>query len=79
MGVVGLVIRDVKNGASLAEIHGRGGDVRALLIVLVLLSTLMLGGCELIGNIFQAGVWVGVILVLLILGGIAFVAAKLRG
>ena len=53
--------------------------MRALLIMLVLLSTLMLGGCELIGNIFQAGVWVGVILVLLILGGIAFVAAKLRG
>lgn len=53
--------------------------MRALLFVLLLLSTLMLGGCELIGDIFQAGVWVGVILVVLVVAGIAFLAAKLRG
>lgn len=53
--------------------------MRVFLLVLLLLSTLMLGGCELIGNIFQAGMWVGVILVLLVLGGIAFLAGKLRG
>lgn len=58
----------------------RGGKLmRVFLLVLLLLSTLMLGGCELIGNIFQAGMWVGVILVLLVLGGIAFLAGKLRG
>jgi hypothetical protein len=34
----------------------------------LLLSTITLAGCEIIGNIFQAGVWVGVILVVLVLG-----------
>ena len=53
--------------------------MRALLLALLLLSTLMLGGCELIGGIFKAGVWVGVLLVLLIIGGVAFLAVKLRG
>lgn len=58
----------------------RGGKLmRVVLLVLLLLSTLMLGGCELIGNIFQAGMWVGMIVVLLVLGGIAFLAGKLRG
>ena len=40
----------------------------ALSFVLLLLSTITLAGCEIIGNIFQAGVWVGVILVVLVLG-----------
>lgn len=53
--------------------------MRVFLLVLLLLSTLVLGGCELIGNIFQAGMWVGMIVVLLVLVGIAFVAGKLRG
>jgi len=58
----------------------RGGKLmRVFLLVLLLLSTLTLGGCELIGDIFQAGMWVGVIVVLLVLGGIAFLAGKLRG
>jgi hypothetical protein len=58
----------------------RGGKLmRVFLLVLLLLSTSMLGGCELIGNIFQAGMWVGMIVVLLVLVGIAFVAGKLRG
>jgi hypothetical protein len=53
--------------------------MRAFWVILLLLSTLMMGGCELIGDIFQAGIWVGAILVLLVLGGITFLAAKLRG
>jgi hypothetical protein len=53
--------------------------MQVLLLVLILLSTLVLGGCELIGDIFQAGVWVGVILVVLLLAGVGFLVAKLRG
>ncbi|MBA2301102.1 MAG: hypothetical protein H0W08_00545 [Acidobacteria bacterium] len=45
-----------------------------LLLVLVLMSS----GCEAIGNIFQAGVWVGVIVVVLVLGVIGFLVAKIR-
>ena len=36
---------------------------------LVLLFSLNLSGCELIGDIFKAGVWVGVILVVLVIAG----------
>jgi hypothetical protein len=39
--------------------------------------TFALAGCELIGDIFQAGVWTGVILVVAVLAVIGFVAAKL--
>jgi hypothetical protein len=52
--------------------------MRNLWLTLLLLSTLMLGGCEVIGGIFKAGVWVGVIVVVLILVLVGFVAAKMR-
>jgi hypothetical protein len=39
-------------------------------------STLALGGCELAGDIFQAGIWVGVILVLGIIGFIVWMMFK---
>jgi hypothetical protein len=49
------------------------------LFVLLLLFTVALPGCELIGDIFQAGIWVGVVLVLLVVGIIAWLFAKMRG
>jgi hypothetical protein len=49
--------------------------IRILLIVLLAVST---AACELIGNIFQAGVWVGVILVVLVLALIGFAVSKMR-
>jgi uncharacterized membrane protein YkvI len=53
--------------------------MRALILILMLLTTLMMAGCDLVGDIFQAGVWVGIVLVLLLVAGIAFLARKLRG
>lgn len=47
------------------------------LLVLVLLSVTV-AGCELAGDIFEAGVWVGAILIVAIVGVIAFIAAKIR-
>jgi len=41
-----------------------------LLSLIVLFSAVALTGCELVGDIFEAGVWVGV---LLVFGGIAIV------
>jgi uncharacterized membrane protein YkvI len=35
--------------------------------LIAFVASLFLSGCELIGDIFQAGVWVGVILVLAII------------
>ena len=47
---------------------------------LPLLALLMsLSSCELIGDIFKAGVWSGVILVVVVVGLIIFVLARLLG
>ena len=53
--------------------------MRTLLLILVLLSTLTLGGCELVGDIFQAGMAAGVILVLLVVAGVVILLRKLMG
>ena len=55
----------------------RGEPMRTLLLLLVLMSTLTLAGCELVGDIFQAGMAVGIIVVVLVIGGLVFVARKL--
>ena len=45
---------------------------------LLILSTMILAGCEIIGDIFQAGVWVGVILVVLVIGLIVWLFSRAR-
>ena len=47
------------------------------MLTLVLLS-LTVSGCEVIGTIFEAGLWVGGIFAVLVVGIIWFVASKLR-
>ena len=46
------------------------------LLLLVLLAPVALAGCELIEGIFKAGVWVGVILVLAVIGIIVWLVSK---
>ena len=46
------------------------------LFVLLLLSTLTLTGCEAIGDIFKAGVWTGVLLVILVIGVIVWLVTR---
>jgi hypothetical protein len=48
------------------------------LSAVLFLSTVILTGCELIGDIFQAGVWVGVILVIGVVGLIFWILSKSR-
>jgi hypothetical protein len=48
-------------------------------LLLLVLFMVTLAGCEVIGDIFQAGVWVGVILVILVIGIIAWIYSKSRG
>jgi TRAP-type C4-dicarboxylate transport system permease large subunit len=50
----------------------------AFLCPVLILSTITLTGCELIGDIFKAGVWVGVILVILVIAVIFWVVSKSR-
>ena len=51
---------------------------RAARILLVLALLLPLAACEIIGDIFQAGVWVGVILAAIVVMGILWVVSKAR-
>jgi hypothetical protein len=53
--------------------------MRWLLLTLVLLATLTFAGCELVGDIFQAGMVVGIGIVVLLVAGVIFLVAKLRG
>lgn len=52
--------------------------MRLIPFLLVLLLTLFLPGCEAIASIFEAGMWVGLIGALLVVGIIAFVVSKMR-
>ena len=42
-----------------------------------LIAVLPLAGCELIGDIFKAGVWTGVIIVVAVLVGVGFLVTRL--
>jgi hypothetical protein len=49
-------------------------------IRLILASTvlLVLAGCEMIGNIFEAGVWTGIIGVVIIVAIVLFIVGRMR-
>ena len=49
-----------------------------LLLLLVVLLAFSSAGCEVVEGIFKAGMWVGIILVVLVLGLVMFVVGKLR-
>jgi hypothetical protein len=55
----------------------RFGSVVPLLLLVLLGMTG--AGCQVIGDIFQAGMWVGVIGVVLVIAIVGFLASKLRG
>jgi hypothetical protein len=49
-----------------------------LRLLLVLVATISLTGCEVVGDIFQAGMAVGVIMVVGVIALIGFLIAKIR-
>lgn len=53
-------------------------SIRAASLVLLVLVTIPLAGCELAGDIFEAGVWVGVLAIVGIIAIVGFIAAKIR-
>ena len=53
--------------------------MRNLIYPLLLFAMVPLSGCELIGDIFKAGVWVGVLIVVGIIALIVFLISKLSG
>lgn len=48
------------------------------LVVLLLLLSVTASSCELIGDIFQAGFWVGTIVVVVVLLGVGFLVSRLK-
>lgn len=48
-------------------------------ILLIVLLAVAAAGCELVGDIFQAGVWVGVIGIILVVVVVVMVVGKMRG
>jgi len=52
--------------------------MRTLPFLFVLLLMLVLPGCEAIAAIFQAGMWVGLLGAILVIGIIVFVVSKAR-
>ena len=52
---------------------------RVLLLVLLVIASVSAAGCEVIGDIFKAGVWVGAIFIVFIIAIVGFIAAKIRG
>jgi hypothetical protein len=55
---------------------GRHAEYRHLLLLAVVS---ILSGCEIIGDIFQAGVWVGVLLVLGVFALIVWIVSRTKG
>jgi len=50
-----------------------------LQLALLLLVIVFLPGCAVVGGIFKAGAWVGALAVILVIGIVAFVVAKVSG
>lgn len=48
-----------------------------LLIAILFILTTFLTGCELIGDIFEAGVWVGIIVVVAVVGLVLWLIGKI--
>ena len=64
--------------ASAADAERKETTLRLVPLLLALAATLTLSGCELIGNIFQAGMWVGIILVVGVIALVIWAVTKLR-
>ena len=44
-----------------------------------MLATIPLAGCELAGDIFKAGMWVGVLAVVIVIALVGTIATRIRG
>ena len=52
---------------------------RYWMLILLVLASFTVAGCAAIAGIFKAGVWTGVVMVVILLGIIGFMAARIRG
>jgi hypothetical protein len=52
---------------------------RYWMIALLVLASMTVAGCDAIVGIFKAGVWTGVVMVVVLIAIIGFVATRIRG
>ena len=52
---------------------------RSWMIALLVLASVTVAGCDAIAGIFKAGMWTGVVMVVILIGIIGFVATRIRG
>ncbi|WP_164126333.1 hypothetical protein [Sphingobacterium luzhongxinii] len=52
---------------------------RFTILPFMLLSTMLLTSCEVIGGIFKAGVWSGIIIVVVVVALVLWILAKIFG
>jgi len=52
---------------------------RVLMLVLLVVAAMSLSGCEAIAGIFKAGMWVGILGVVIVIAVIGFIASAIRG
>jgi len=57
----------------------RSASSRLLLLAVLLAACGSASGCEIVGGIFKAGLWAGVIMVVLVLAIVMFIVNKARG
>jgi hypothetical protein len=57
---------------------GTNTPIRLYQTSLILMMSLFVGGCEAIAGIFRAGFWVGAIVVVLVIGIIAWIVGRTR-
>ncbi len=50
----------------------------SFLFFLLLLSSVSFAGCEFIGDVFKAGIWVGIIIVIAVIAVIAFIVRMFK-
>jgi hypothetical protein len=50
-----------------------------LLLLLLVIACVPVSGCAIAGGIFKAGLWAGIIMVLVVVGIVMFIVSKARG
>ena len=57
----------------------RSASSRSLLLAVLLVACVSASGCEIVEGVFKAGLWAGVIMVVLVLAVVMFIVNKARG
>lgn len=52
---------------------------RFILLPAIFIALLAFPGCEFIGDVFKAGIWVGIVIIIAIIAVVAFIVKMFKG